>query len=327
MNKNTTMNSNNTTIVSVPSMERQELENRISELSSLPSYPNFKEIAGKLDNLAIDLNKNLEDIDSTFYPIVEDKHLFGLISTNNYKESILNVYERMTKFSKKALEAIRNTNDNLISTLNLLTILARIEKDLYELIDNSELKIQDVTDIILEICEKNNIKDEKVINVLEQTFKRSYTLRDRINGLRLHINERLAEIDKHFAEIQSEYEEKEKHLQSIVERGKIETMSSVEKEISKCMEILNTEMNNTNNLLKEILNTVKQEINNIEAIKKELHDELFSVINQQDKKIKILELRCLALENKTFWEKASVNAAALLLSVTGCILGALSFFV
>ena len=321
------MNNDNTITVSVPSMERQELEDRIKKFSSLSSCPDFKKITNTIDKQDSALKSNLRDIDSSFSPIVEDEHLWGLFSTNNYKESIVQVYERMKKFSKNALGAIKNTNDNLISTLNLLTILARTEKDLYELIDNSELKIQDVTDIIQEICDKNNIKDEKVKNVLEQTFKRSYTLRDRINGLRLQFDERLAEIDKHFADIQSEYEEKELHLQSIVEKGKTETMFSVEKEISKCREYLNTEIKNTDAQLKGFLNTVEQEINRIEVVKKELHDELFAVINKQDEKIRTLEQRCLALENKTFWEKASVNAAALLLGATGCILGILSFLI
>lgn len=321
------MNNDNTITVSVPSMERQELEDRIKKFSSLSSFPDFKKITNTIDKQDSALKSNLRDIDSSFSPIVEDEHLWGLFSTNNYKESIVQVYERMKKFSKNALGAIKNTNDNLISTLNLLTILARTEKDLYEIIDNSELKIQDVTDIIQEICDKNNIKDEKVKNVLEQTFKRSYTLRDRINGLRLQFDERLAKIDKHFADIQSEYEEKELHLQSIVEKGKTETMSSVEKEISKCREYLNTEIKNTDAQLKGFLNTVEQEINRIEVVKKELHDELFAVINKQDEKIRTLEQRCLALENKTFWEKASVNAAALLLGATGCILGILSFLI
>ena len=104
------MNNDNTITVSVPSMERQELEDRIKKFSSLSSFPDFKKITNTIDKQDSALKSNLRDIDSSFSPIVEDEHLWGLFSTNNYKESIVQVYERMKKFSKNALGAIKNTN-------------------------------------------------------------------------------------------------------------------------------------------------------------------------------------------------------------------------
>ena len=264
--------------ITSPILDRQELGRRVENLSSSPE---FKEITSNMEKEKTQLEKCLSEIGASFDPIVEDEHMWGLFKTNNYRDSIVAVYDRLKKISSNALDAIKNTNSNLRSTLGLITLLARTEKDIYQLIDNSELKMQDITDIIQEICNKNNIKDDKVKDILEQQFKHSYTLRDRINGLRLHLDKRLDIIDKHFAEIQQEYVKKELTLNRIVEKGKHETLESVNKEIDRCTSLLNREIDKNRQEVERYRTIAQKEREELDLLKESLRKELLESINKE----------------------------------------------
>jgi len=292
----------------------QSLETEIANFSTLPE---FKRITDSIEVEKRRLDDNLRELNGSFTPIIENEHLWGLFKTNNYKDSIIGVYDRMRKFSQSTFDAINNTNSNLSLTLDLIKILARTEKDIYEIMDNNNLKIHDIADVIDRICKKNNIKDSKVRDVLEQTFQRSYTLRDRINTLKLNFEERLAYIDKHFENIQKEYEDKERNLTQIINDGKQETQTFVKDQTDKYRRLLEDELNRTKDEIDQYRKEAQLMSDELKLMKNELREELIRFMDEQNKKLSSIEERCLALENETLWEKAGMNALSFIFGLAG----------
>ena len=137
--------------------------------------------------------------------------------------------------------------------------------------------------------------------------------------MRLHLDKRLDIIDKHFAEIQQEYVKKELTLNQIVEKGKHETLESVNKEIDRCTSLLNREIDKNRQEVERYRTIAQKERDELNLLKESLRKELLERIELQNNKIVSLKERCHILEQKTIWEKAGMNAAAFILGLMGFI--------
>lgn len=150
------------------------------------------------------LSKSLALLDKERPGVDVKRYWYGATNIDSIKESMTNVYGELRKYIHVCGDAIRTTNDNLSHTLKLIKLLAIIEKDLYEKLDDESIQSSCLFEIFHDWCQENNIKDKEVNELLDASFQRAYTLRDRIHSLRLEINNKLERYDTDLKKISEE---------------------------------------------------------------------------------------------------------------------------
>ena len=71
-----------------------------------------------------------------------------------------------------------------------------MEEKVWEKLDDESVQSEVMRNLFKDWCKKNNIKDEQVNDLLEASFQRAYTLRDRINNLKRDIFEKFEDINR-----------------------------------------------------------------------------------------------------------------------------------
>lgn len=147
-------------------------------------WKGVQDIDSSIANNEKQLKKDLASLENAEAKIEISRHWYGAVDIDTICESLTNVYDDLRKYIQTCGSAIRTTNENLSHTLGLIRLLAMIEKDLYEQLDNESIQGNVLKELIKDWCKKNNIRDEEVNQLLETSFQRAYTLRDRINDIR-----------------------------------------------------------------------------------------------------------------------------------------------
>lgn len=180
-------------------------------------------IDSSLSKNEIELKRNLVSLENAEAKIEVSRHWYGTVDIDSICESLNNVYDDLRKYIQTCGSAIRTTNENLSHTLGLIRILAMIEKDLYEQLDNEVIQGNVLKDLIRDWCKKNNIRDEEVNSLLETSFQRAYTLRDRINNIKGEVLKKLAHYDSELSKLTSNVES----LKSFVSSEKAKTLKEL----------------------------------------------------------------------------------------------------
>lgn len=141
------------------------------------------------------LKKELASLENAEANIEIGRHWYGAVNIDTICESLTNVYDDLREYIQTCGSAIRTTNENLSHTLGLIRLLTMIEKDLYEQLDNESIQGNVLKELIKDWCKKNNIRDEEVNQLLETSFQRAYTLRDRINDIRGEVRNKFGYYD------------------------------------------------------------------------------------------------------------------------------------
>lgn len=94
------------------------------------------------------------------------------------------VYSSLCEYIVKCGDALRSANGNISNILELIQLLATAEADIYKLIDDQSLASNELRALIKDWCKEHGIHDDEVDKLLESSFQRAYTLRDRLNNLR-----------------------------------------------------------------------------------------------------------------------------------------------
>lgn len=151
------------------------------------------------------LSLSLEKIKNASPNIDVRSRLCGLsVEKKSIEESITAVYNDLRNYIQTCASAINNTNGSLSCTLKLIKLLVMMDNDLYQKLDDELLIGNELRDILKDWCKNNNIKDEEVTALLDASFQRAYTLRNRISNLRNEINSKLNQYSSDIRDIKDE---------------------------------------------------------------------------------------------------------------------------
>ena len=161
----------------------------------------LKTLSEDIQNEKDELESILEDIESNTCPI-EIKRNWGFIKKSSIEDACKEIYKNLSGYIKDCSVSIQKTNENLGRSLELIKLLAIVEKDLYEKIDDQIVRSNEFNEIFLDWCKQQGINDEEVRGLLETSFHRAYTLRDRINTLRNEFRDSLKELGDRVGELE-----------------------------------------------------------------------------------------------------------------------------
>ena len=243
------MDKNSNIIIQSKFEQRTILENKCKELIY---NPKFQQISKDICNNRTNLKRALTDLEKQDCPLKEDEHLFGLIKSLNTKDSFIAFYDKLKELSKTSYNAINSCNKNMEEILELMKILATTERDIYDMIDQNELSVVEISNIIKEICKNANIKDETIEELFNQSFQRSYTLRDRIRQLRNDLENRIENIEIKFTYFDQAVESNKKELSEFVNKQKTEVIIECTTHLNEYKKNLEKDIKETKALLNSI---------------------------------------------------------------------------
>jgi hypothetical protein len=245
-----------------------------------------------------ELRKTLDNIDKKVLPIDIKRNWIGAIKKSSIEETCKNIYSNLSEYIKDCGRAIQKTNDNLGSSLNLIKLLAVVEKDLYEQIDNQAVHNNELKAVFLEWCQSQGINDQEMRDLLETCFNRAYILRDRINSLRNEFRNGIEELTETVGLI----EKKQKDLDE------------------RIAEIINNFTLTLQNILDEKLLVFEGKKQEFESVYQDKYKHFLMLANEKEELLnKILE------ENMYFKERIESQIKSLRRKVLYAILGSLSF--
>ena len=304
------------------------------ELRKITNNPKFQEIQNRISECNKSLSNALEELENESSPIVETKYM-GLIKTLDTKGSFNATFDKIKDLSKTSYNAINACNENMMSILQLMKILATTEKDIYDMIDKNELSVVEISNVIKEICRNANIKDETIEELFNQTFQRSYTLRDRIKQLRIVLEERINKLEQKFINLDQtiEYEKNEittycKKVKSSVQEESNHILTKYEKELNNIIQAKQTQLNEIESKCTNIFNNIKTAESNFNAklndlenqIRKELLHFANEKIEEQNKQIKLCQENIESLKKKNFLDTYIYKIIVGLASISALVL-------
>ena len=169
-------------------------------------WKGVQDIDSSIVNNEKQLKRELASLENARANIEISRHWYGAVDIDTICESLTNVYDDLREYIQTCGSAIRTTNENLSHTLGLIRLLAMIEKDLYEQLDNESIQGNVLKELIKDWCKKNNIRDEEVNQLLETSFQRAYTLRDRINNIRGEVRNKFGYYDTELEKLSTNVE-------------------------------------------------------------------------------------------------------------------------
>lgn len=192
------------------SLAKNSNEELVLDHNALSHLPNLvRDI--EADKKAV--SRIITDIDSKTLETNIKRNWLGIVKKSSIEENLLAIYTNMSTHIRECCSALSKTNDNLIRTLELLKVLAFAEKTLYEHVDDQVVSNNELKEILLSWFKKQGISNENVKELIETSFQRAYTLRDRINVVRKEYKEAISQLDTRICE----FEEKHKYLDSEIQ--------------------------------------------------------------------------------------------------------------
>ena len=159
----------------------------------------FHDINEEIGKTKESINTALVQIDNIEPTIKIKTNWVGVPKPKDIEESVSSVFNVIRPHIQSCGEAIRSTNNNLQRTLSLIKLIAAAESTIYQQFDEQITSQNELKEIISDWCKQNGIRDEQVNELLESSFQRAYTLRDRINQVKLQVsiaNKELSETSK-----------------------------------------------------------------------------------------------------------------------------------
>ena len=199
------------------------------ETSSIVKYsknslPVEVQLASDLKKLSKDiklgqdqLQKTLDELESSSIEVNIERNFIGQVKKSSVEDNFKNVYSNLRDYISKCGEAIKKSNENQGRTLELIKLLALVEKDLYSHIDDQVVSNNELKSIILDWFKKQGINDDEVKELLETSFQRAYTLRDRINNLRQEYREEISQCDQRILAFEQKHNSLDTEIDELIE--------------------------------------------------------------------------------------------------------------
>ena len=222
-NNQTKQNSNTESTVIIP----KKKGNAVIPVS-IKVANKLKEISEKIESDNGELEDCLDEIQNAEPTIDIGSYLGIIVKKHDIENSINKVYSSLCKYIVKCGDAIRASNGNISNVLELIQLLTAAEVDLYNLMDNQAIESNELRMLIKEWCKKHGIHDEEVDKLLESSFQRAYTLRDRINDLRKDLYEKIDENNEQIRELRSHYSDYQTKIQKATDSALLSLKESAE---------------------------------------------------------------------------------------------------
>lgn len=268
---------------------------------SLKVAKKLNEISKKIESDNSELEDCLDEIQNAEPTIDIGSYLGVIVKKSDVEASIYEVYSSLCDYIVKCGDAIRASNGNVSNILELIQLLTAAEVDLYHLMDNQAIESNELRILIKEWCKKHGIHDDEVDKLLESSFQRAYTLRDRINDLRKDFYEKIDKNNEQIRELQSHYSDYQAKIQEATDSAILSLRASAEK---KMHDIDNQSIEKQKELQKSFdifSSNANKEIERVEALKRSLDDKnkefsekvtlYFSKIDQKEKSIEQLSIK------------------------------------
>ena len=268
---------------------------------SLKVAKKLNEISKKIESDNSELEDCLDEIQNAEPTIDIGSYLGVIVKKSDVEASIYEVYSSLCDYIVKCGDAIRASNGNVSNILELIQLLTAAEVDLYHLMDNQAIESNELRILIKEWCKKHGIHDDEVDKLLESSFQRAYTLRDRINDLRKDFYEKIDKYNEQIRELQSHYSDYQAKIQEATDSAILSLRASAEK---KMHDIDNQSIEKQKELQKSFdifSSNANKEIERVEALKRSLDDKnkefsekvtlYFSKIDQKEKSIEQLSIK------------------------------------
>jgi len=268
---------------------------------SLKVAKKLNEISKKIESDNSKLEDCLDEIQNAEPTIDIGSYLGVIVKKSDVEASIYEVYSSLCDYIVKCGDAIRASNGNVSNILELIQLLTAAEVDLYHLMDNQAIESNELRILIKEWCKKHGIHDDEVDKLLESSFQRAYTLRDRINDLRKDFYEKIDKNNEQIRELQSHYSDYQAKIQEATDSAILSLRASAEK---KMHDIDNQFIEKQKELQKSFdifSSNANKEIERVEALKRSLDDKnkefsekvtlYFSKIDQKEKSIEQLSIK------------------------------------
>lgn len=151
-------------------------------------------LSEKIERDQANLEEALKKLSETKSPIEVKRTLVVAANGKSVEENLSNIYNELSGYIDVCGNAVRSTNNNLINVLDLVTILTKIEADLYEKFETGSISKEMLTRKFDEFCEIQNIKNEHVKEILRITSERNFALRGRIIDLNQKVAKGLSSV-------------------------------------------------------------------------------------------------------------------------------------
>lgn len=178
-------NSNNQTIAISPNDKMASVKNKIDKLDLDREW-----LEKKIDIDKADLDKSINKINTTC-PIKRNEYWISLFNSTDVDSTFTAIYEDIIALKNATVNAFQSSFFNSKETLKLLKKLADYELDLYSIIDESELTSAELSSLFVSALKDTNIKDETVLQLLQQAKDRALRLKEQMDALRQEVESEL----------------------------------------------------------------------------------------------------------------------------------------
>lgn len=212
------------------------------------------------------LKNELDEIQNAEPEIDIQRHFWGGLNKKSIEKALSCVHSSLCDYFITCGDAIRSSNKSISNVLDLIKLLTMAEVDIYHFVDDIAIKEEELSHVVKDWCKEHGINDENVNQLLETSFKRAYTLRDRINGLRTEFynkfeydNERINSLFSSLTEYQKEIRQATDSALGDIETSENKVIDSIDLHTKEKKDEL---QNLYNKFSSEAQNEIKQ-INNL----------------------------------------------------------------
>lgn len=178
-------NFNNQALVGLPKDRLASIKNKIDKLDFDCEW-----LEKKIDQDKKDLYKSINKINTTC-PIKRNEYWISLFNSTDVDSTFTAIYNDIIALKIATVDAFKSSFINSKETLNLLKRLADYELDLYSIIDESELTSAELSSLFVSTLNDTNIKDETVLQLLQQAKDRALRLKERFESFRNEFENKL----------------------------------------------------------------------------------------------------------------------------------------
>lgn len=235
---------------------------------------NLSNLANQISNDQKEVTRIVNNINDSSTIKIE-RHWYGTLDRDSIEDGFNTVYRDFGSVLKNYGLAVNKTNGNLIHILELIKLLAVIEKGLFEQIDEQTTSINEFKEMFIQYCKEKGIDDDAVHELIECSFQRSYTLRERITTLRQDYQKSISQCQQRLSQFEQKHNSLDSSINKIIDTTKRELDATLTADKTKA-----------NNSYKEILSKITQFT---QSSSKEITSKIESFnkkVEEKDKQIK-----------------------------------------
>ena len=321
-----TTDSNNDIKVTSLAPVRRNLETKINFLDE----NKFIKLNAEIEKGIKDVQNKYDELKHVASPVVENEYLCGLIKSTDVRKSINRLLSIIQGLAECTLGAFQANGDNLKAILELMKISVSIENDLYKQLENCECSKETIAYLLHDFCAQYNIDSNVIEGLFEQSFNRTFILRERIKDLRKEVFERISKYEEKFEHLDETIQKEEEKFTYDFNAKTEEYKKQLEARINEYLGIINSykkeldmvqssykrEIESTKKLLIDSIKQYNVEISKQHNTKFEQYERVYKKLGTQ---VEFQNRLVLKLQNRLLWN--------LFVSTIATIIAIISFIV